>query len=554
MWKRKKKKPEETPERTPEAEEAEEAAEEEAEGVEATDAEEVTEAADDAEPAHAADAVEEVAEAAPAEAEEAAAADAEAAEEVPEEAAPLKPQVTVLTLVLCGLTLLAAIGTAVIVALDHGKRQEWSYAVFLHDLALGGLPLAEESAGTTGSREALAVVHLDPAAVKQAYQQRPTGGKGAADPFQGVDELTVPRIRPEDIGPDTAKTLFQGVGEPVKTLEQEVERVKQRLPADINAAAQETGKGQNDDARRKLARKVLFPLARNPFQVNDLDLLIQESRDQQLTELLDKGAKLRMIAEVLGPLEARYPAKTNDNLLSHLADGLKDAKVMNDAEALLRRRIDAVVAKTYDPELYGESFAGKQRTSFDKREDIAFLLYTVSQVRKPDGQPLYPQGPQRTEVVVGLNEYTHAADRYAAALTDLREHIMQRNEDALNYVFADGDKLKTLPAFAERYPDEIKAIQDLKAQIDNANFRLKEYQSQQEQHVKQLKDRQEHYDKIKIGLDNARAETARLTEDLHKLQQEYFEAQRRLSNAQEMSLRKREEIRKLEQQQRGLNP
>ena len=553
MWKRKKKaKPEETPEAAPEAaEEAEAAGEEEAEPAEAAEAEEeVAAEAEEAQPAESAEAAEEAAEPAPAEAE--AAEQAEAAEEAPEEPAPLKPQVTVLTLVLCALTLLAAIGVAVVVALDHGKRQEWSYAVFLHDLALGGLPLAEESAGTSASREARGMVNLDPTSVKQAYQQRATGGKSAGDAFQGVSDLAAPRIRPEDIGPDTAKTLFQGVGEPVKTLDQEIDRLKKQLPSEIDAAAQEASKGLSDDALRKLALKTLLPLARNPFQVDDIEKQIQTTKGPQLKALLAKGAKLRMIAEILQPLEAQRPAKTKDNVLSHLAEGLKNAKVVGDADALLRRRLDAAVGKNFDPELYGEDWAGKQRTSIDKREDIAFLLYTVSQVRKPNGQLLNPQAPQRTEVVVGLNEYIHAADRYAAALNNLRAHVTQWNDDALNYVYADGDKQKTLPpGFAERYPDEIKTIQDLKSAIDNRLFRLTEYKAQLEQHGKLLKDRQDLYDAVTKELADARAETARLTADLKQLQQEYFEAQRRLSNAAELNRTKAQQIRKLEQAQKG---
>jgi len=496
----------------------------------AEDAEAATEAADDAEVAEAED-------------------EEEAQEAESEEAPPLRPKVTMLTLVLCVLTLLMALGTAAVVALDHGKRQEWSYAVFLHDLALMGLPLEGEAAGTSGSRESLPTVNIDPAAVKKVYQGR--GGKGVSEPFQAVHEILAQRIRPEDLGPDTLTTIFQGSGPPVKTLEQEIDRVKKQLAGDIDAAAKEAGKNlNNDDARRQLAEKFLLPLARTSFQVDGLDKKLKAAKGVELNALLERGARLRMLAEVLGPLEEQRPLKSKTNLLDQLAD-FDNAKVVDEAEALLQKRIEAVVAKNHDPELFGEDWAGKQRNAQDKREAIAFLLYTVSQVKKPDGQLLYPQGPQRTEVVVGLNEFTRAAEDYALALDKLRNRVTERNEAALAYNFKDGDKQETLPAFEQRYPEEIKTIEDLRAAIKNREFRLKEYNAQLEQHKKQLMDRKKHYDIVLGQLLSARAETARQAADLRKLQEELFAAQRRLSDAAELNAAKAEQIRRLERQQKG---
>jgi len=398
------------------------------------------------------------------------------------------------------------------------------------------------------------VVSLDPTRVHKGYQERRAGGKGGSEAFQAVSELVAQRIRPDDIGPDTQKTLFQGVGEPVKTLEQEVDRIKKRLLPDIETAAQEAGKDLNNDAaRRKLAVKTLLPLARTPLQVEALDRRIQAAKGPELSALLERGARLRMLAEVLAPLEEQQPARTKDNLLFSLSE-LENTRRVDETEALVSKRIDAVLAKDFDPELYGDEWAGKQRTSMDKREAIAFLLYTVSQVRKPDGQLLYPQGPERTEVVVGLNEYTHAADSFALALRKLRSRVVQENEAALNYVFLNGDKQDTLSSFVQRYPEDIKAIQDLREGIKSREFRQREYQAQRDRHLKQLEERKKHYDEIVAELAKERTKTAAKVANLHKLQQEYFAAQRRLADAAELNARKVDQMRKLERQEKGRMP
>jgi hypothetical protein len=258
-----------------------------------------------------------------------------------------------------------------------------------------------------------------------------------------------------------------------------------------------------------------------------------------------------MLAEILGPLEEQRPLQSDNKVLATLAD-INNAEAVKDAEALLGKRIDAVLKDAYDPELFGQEWSGKKRSSVDKREDIAFLLYTIARAKKPDGQPLYPQGLERTEVVVGMNEFTHAADRYALALREMKDRVTRENNVALEgYVFAAGDKLEVLPEFAQKYPEAIKNIQDLRAVIKNREFRLNQLQAQVEQHKKQIADRKAHYDAVSQQLLATRAETARLVADLQKLQREYFAAQRRLSDANELNLQKEQEIRKLESQQKG---
>ena len=57
-----------------------------------------------------------------------------------EEPAP-KGRNTRLTLALCGLNVVAALAFTFLLVLDFHKRQEWSYAVFMNELFIEGLPL-----------------------------------------------------------------------------------------------------------------------------------------------------------------------------------------------------------------------------------------------------------------------------------------------------------------------------------------------------------------------------------------------------------------------------
>jgi hypothetical protein len=396
------------------------------------------------------------------------------------------------------------------------------------------------------------MVDLDPASVNKAFQERRTGGKGGSEPFQPVTELAAQRIRPQDIGPDTEKTLFQEVGDPVKTLDQEVERLRKSLPQDIAKAAEEAAAGARDDsALRKLADRVLLPLARNAFQVDALDRKIRTTKGAALKDLVTKGAERWMLAQILGPLEEQRPLQSKNKVLDALGD-MDNAKALDEAKDLLDKRIDATLSDRTDADLFGEEAGARKRTSMDRREAVAFLLYTVSQVKKPDGQPLYPNGVRRAEIVVGLNEFAHAADSYAAAVRQIQERLTRANAVVLGgYVFSDAGKLEVLPEFAQKYPQEIKNVQDLRALVKDRETRLRELQAQLKQHQAQLADRQQHSDEVHKRLLAARAETAKLVAELQRLQQQFFEATSRLANAAEQNAQKEQEIRKLERQQRG---
>ena len=114
--------------------------------------------------------------------------------------------------VLVFLNLVAAIAVVAFIPLDYGRRRSWAYAAYLYDLRASGLPFDKEE----------------------------------------KDENGVPKVN--RLTPGVLADVFQGVGPPVATQAEELDRVKQAL----QARADGEGPGTKE---QKLAR-ILLPLAR----------------------------------------------------------------------------------------------------------------------------------------------------------------------------------------------------------------------------------------------------------------------------------------------------
>src|SRR5438309_87790 len=141
-----------------------------------------------------------------------------------------------LTIILCFLNVAAAAGFVFLLMMDYRRRADWSHAIFMHDLKAVGLPLREEQIeGTSASRLALPRQRLESNQIKEAYTGR--GGKSVSEPFQSVQESFQYRITADHLTPEVLQEHFRGAGEPVKTLEDEVDRVKGKLLGDIAEAA-----------------------------------------------------------------------------------------------------------------------------------------------------------------------------------------------------------------------------------------------------------------------------------------------------------------------------
>src|SRR5207248_7377068 len=140
--------------------------------------------------------------------------------------------------------------------------------------------------------------------IKQVYDQR---GVNVGAKFIWVQENFRAQIAYTDLTPAVLNEYFSsmGVSNPVNSLKDEVERVKKNLPGEIDAAAKKTvddanaAKVENKAAyQRDLARKILFPLAQEGWQVTVLDRKIRSTADDKLDELLLDAAKRRMLFDI----------------------------------------------------------------------------------------------------------------------------------------------------------------------------------------------------------------------------------------------------------------
>lgn len=135
--------------------------------------------------------------------------------------------------VLAIFNVLAVLAFFCLAAADYGKRQQWSYAVFRHDILLNGLPLDDQE------------VDLD---------ERPI-----------VEKLT----------PGTLQQIFQGVGQPVRTRIQEVESKYKDAKAQIDGAA-------DDAAKRQLLVQFLHGMPHSGGERDELLARIQKEPIEQL--------------------------------------------------------------------------------------------------------------------------------------------------------------------------------------------------------------------------------------------------------------------------------
>jgi hypothetical protein len=296
---------------------------------------------------------------------------------------------------------LALAGFAALLYADMMKRLEWAEALFQRQIAINGIPLDDKD--KDGQEVALQLKHeLDPPLLKEQYDKR---GVTVKDRFVPVSENFKDHVRYSEFDDAVAKRYFESAstGEPVRTLTQEVNRVKTRLPADIDTVAKvvvERAKDLKADDKRGVVRRVLFPLAFEGYQIPALDKLIRETPDAKLDELLEKAAKRRIVFDILMPMEVFRPSEVDDttktadvrgkskrfvNRLALVNDKGTDFEVPPDEmmEKLVKRFAD-VLAETdwIDPTV--------KRDYAEKRRAIAFLLLTVADVETPAAERTPP--------------------------------------------------------------------------------------------------------------------------------------------------------------------
>ena len=479
---------------------------------------------------------------------------------VVEEAAKPRAKNTGLTLALCALNVLAALGFTFLLILDYQKRQEWSFAAFMNELYIEGLPLKQEDDGPSASRVTMAKQKLDAKQISEVFRMR--GGSGGGE-FWAVDEAFPERIRAKDLTPAILKDYFGSQGAPVITLEAEVQRLKTKVPGDIAQVAGEAAdafKGKDDNAKRQFASKLLLPLAYNIFQVEKLDGKLKAAKGAALDALLADAIERRMLVEILAPCEIYRPgAYRSDKSFTFLIEKVGDLDYLklDDLKGILDKRFDVAIADKFDGSVHFDAdWDVEKRDSVEKRETIGFLLVAIANVQKPDaakpGQyvPLYPDAgaPQgtpnllRAQTVLGLYQFAAAAQNLPVTWRIMEQQLIksiQIDRQGFDIVFNNKSgkfkelegKLTRNEAFIDKHWLAIKRIQDLTVEIKKADDRLIDLQDQNTKVKKIFGDRAEHLNVMTKKLIAARVETAKQVAELHSLQAELYQAQVELRDA-----------------------
>lgn len=460
-----------------------------------------------------------------------------------------KAKTPLLAVVLIFLNILAALGFTLLLVMDYSKRQAWSYAVFKHDLGLMGLPLKEEESVPSASRVVMPRQELDSDQLKKAFNERPQTKGG--EPFQPVVLKLSNPILPQHLTPEILNDWFKkndwygDVGEPVQTLEQEVERLQKSVPGEIAQAADAIAAMAKDEAKqRELLDSLLMPLAYTPQQIDALDKKIKAIPAGQLDALIKDAAQRRILVAILTPLELQRPAEVKNRLLEHAAD--LDPETLKRLHSLLTQRMDAALNPKIDASVHfgGAEFQDQLRDTIDKRNAIAFLVTTLAHAKTPDGKLLQPNGPQRAQVVLGLYEYAYAVQRLTATLVASFERVMEAiRADRDGSLVLNKGKMERNLAFVDRYRAEVSKIQDLVATIDKRQKRLDDLEGQKADHQKIVDDREKQVKEVTDKLLKARTETHRQMQELEKLQDQFYKATKNLIDAQEQNLRRERELR-----------
>lgn len=465
---------------------------------------------------------------------------------------PPRPRTPVFTIVLLILNFLAVPPFLILLVMDYAARQQWSHAAFMNQLGALGLPFADEEDAAPAAYLNRPRLRIDSDVLKAIYSKRPKtpGTPNINEPFVPVDTIDEPvalRIRPSQIDDRVKRELFQGVGTPVGTLNDEVARLKGDVSSKIEAAVTQYVADQKD--KKAAAEHLLLPMAWSANQVDELQMRIDEaSKDPaKLDELLKDVAERRMLADVLAPLNIYRPDEgvTLEDLPN------KEKKEKGEYKKFIVEKVANIDDYSIQDlrELLTKRFddALRAQSDIDRRHQIAFLMVTLSQLKAPDAKtPLIDKLFERAQVVCGLYEFTQAAANYPRTLNVLRDRVVYAIEVDRDGYLAKGPT--TVIGFRNNLGASIERLRKVKADIDFTVKRIQHLEAQRDRYEKEYNERLTLVTEVTKKLVTARTETARQREELNQLQQELFEAQTYLSDAADRNAELERQIRAAEKE------
>lgn len=521
-------------------------------------------------------------------AEEAIADDADAEslydDEPEEEETPgLTPRVTKLTLVLCFLNVLAALGFVFLLMLDFEKRQGFTYAGAQSELILDGLGTKEDTQGVTAALETMPRSKLSSDALKNEFRQR--GGTASVnEPFSAVEGGLRYQLYSGEFSLDDIRKSISDLGDPVGSIEEEMARLKKAIPSDVQAAAAQLKTNlqkATDAAKQDKVLALLFPLCVNPMQVESLERKLKGTSHKPmvgaaLDKLLEDALQRRILADILMPVElfrAADPNPSTEKASDTTAKGaqlypqgvVKYHSVLEDAADweevpldklydLLNRRLDAAASATHDGSVhFGKEWDGQKRWSIEKRQNAAFLLISLAYARKHldskaklEGQLLYPKGLERAQRLSGLFDFATACRAYNDAVRKLDERVREAIAlDRDGFHTQVNNEVRRSEGFADKYAALQVRIRETQLQIRQAEKKLEDLRQQRDRAAKLVEERDKQKTEVQSRIVQERAVTAKRVAELRQLQQELHRALVELADAAETNARLEQRLRQL---------
>jgi hypothetical protein len=451
-------------------------------------------------------------------------------------AEPLKPAVHWLTYVLIGLNFIAAPVFGYFLLQDNQKRQEHQYAILQLDLAMMGLPTKDEEENAVAARLVLPNSIIPQKHLEAILQAR---GVKFASEVAPMNEQIVRRFRPSELTDEILREHF-GKEQPVKTVEDEMNRLAGTTVDAIKEAAKSPAPKDDADARAQV-RKLLLSLASNNVQTDKLNKKIDEAKDAELTALLVEAAERRMAFDFLMPLEMFRPGDLKDFSIEMIADleALPTAAVLKRVED----RIKSTLLEKFDPKMQlgwvsdsvndPQDFRLKRETA-EKRLMASFTMLSLAYVKRPNGAKLEPELLDRIPLIVGQYDAALAATLFPALINDFNQRVVtQIQQDLVGYAVKKDDKETRVQGFPDRYEDLLQQIRFVQQDSLKAKRRLADLEAEKVKLGKLLDERNETVKTILDSIEVERAKTQKLNGELLVLQRELFEFERQLSTSEE---------------------
>ncbi|MBI2807407.1 MAG: hypothetical protein HYX68_20690 [Planctomycetes bacterium] len=504
-----------------------------------------------------------------------------------------RPKVTKTVIALIILNWIAAPAFLTMALLDNMARMQYAHRTNINYIQFLGLPLSEEEDFPSLSNETRPLIRLNADQLREAVQNRTRKSYKDIQPFDekfvleyrkkgnldepiAVGEIKVPfRLRPSDMTASMQRDVFeyQGLTDPVATLDDEMLRLQTDLPNAIEKAAKDVADVLKTDADKKTAiRKALFPIAWNVWQVEKLEDTIGKTKGAELDTLLVESLQRRMYYDILAPLNVYRPGDLADPK-NYKVERISDqAYTLEQIKGFMKERLEDAVSDKQNfalntgDDYYKDAPADARiKKSVEKRQTVGFIMFAIGQTRVPlamekekdkDGKDvlvakaLYPKGIQRAQVVCGLNEFTNSSIRYVQALHVLDERIKDAivadREGYRHIMKNDPTKMARTMGFAASFELEIDRLVKIKEAVDVGKKRLTDLLDQKAQVQKTYAQRVQQHKETFEALLIARGNTEKYAKDLRALQDQLHEALVQLSDAAEQNFRLLDEITRIE--------